>query len=148
METTPSVPGIYCSSLRARPIWRVLGPILAASTNMAEGRLPGCDFRFSLGNGETLSLLLLAPSTVSDTQSAIARLQSTGTWAAGKKAVALLLSEEPFSSASGKCSLDGILRLQVLMVESLPAMLPIIPVADAACLLAAVQGYISSLTDT
>ncbi|PYH90603.1 hypothetical protein BO71DRAFT_402074 [Aspergillus ellipticus CBS 707.79] len=142
--------GTYCSSLRGCSVWKVIGPILTASKGIEEDRLRGHDFSFPIGSGaETLRILLLTPSSVQPdaVQSTTPRLQqfSVSTTTGGKRAVAILLSEAPFSSASGRYNLDGLLALQVLMVESLPTMLPIIPVADAACFLTSVQEYISGL---
>ncbi|PWY80742.1 hypothetical protein BO94DRAFT_470597, partial [Aspergillus sclerotioniger CBS 115572] len=64
---------------------------------------------------------------------------------ASKKAIAFLLSETPFSCASGRYHVKGLVALQVLMIESLPAMLPIIPIAESACLLSTMQEYITNL---
>ncbi|GKZ72741.1 hypothetical protein AnigIFM63309_009033 [Aspergillus niger] len=124
---------------------------LFSSDTVTAGELKeGCDFNFRLGHEtETLDILLLTPSSIesSVTQEATSRLRQLSAHASGisKKAVAFLLSETAFHSASGRYRLDGLVTLQALMIESLPDMLPIIPVADADSLLASVQEYIANL---
>ncbi|KAL3260491.1 hypothetical protein ABHI18_004518 [Aspergillus niger] len=129
----------------------MLEPILRMSPGLEAGELKeGCDFNFRLGHEtETLDILLLTPSSIesSVTQETTSRLRQLSAHASGisKKAVAFLLSETAFHSASGRYRLDGLVTLQALMIESLPDMLPIIPVADADSLLASVQEYIANL---
>ncbi|RAK95589.1 uncharacterized protein BO80DRAFT_393636 [Aspergillus ibericus CBS 121593] len=106
---------------------------------------------FRLGdNTAMLSVLLLTSSSLesSTTPNTISRLRQfflCPASRASKKAIVFLLSEAPFSSASGRYRLEGLVALQVLMVESLPAMLPIIPIAESACLLSSMQEYITNL---
>ncbi|EAW15246.1 uncharacterized protein ACLA_059090 [Aspergillus clavatus NRRL 1] len=66
---------------------------------------------------------------------------------AHSRAIAFLLTEEPFSSASGKYSLDGLMALQVLVMESQVGPLPIIPVTESSCFVACIQEYISGLVN-
>ncbi|GKZ76382.1 hypothetical protein AnigIFM56816_006642 [Aspergillus niger] len=128
----------------------MLEPILRMSPGLKGEVKEGCDFNFRLSHEtETLSILLLTPSSIesSVTQETTSRLRQLSAHASGisKKAVAFLLSETAFHSASGRYRLDGLVTLQALMIESLPDMLPIIPVADADSLLASVQEYIANL---
>ncbi|KAK9589264.1 hypothetical protein V6Z93_006640 [Aspergillus fumigatus] len=108
------------------------------------------DFDFDLGNSQHLLVLLLSQSFVQDNrQETIAQLKRFSGMATGshRKAIAFLLTEEPFSSASGRYSLDGLLALQVLMAESLPDHLPTIPIPDSSCFATCIQEYIGSLAN-
>jgi hypothetical protein len=121
-----------------------MGPVITASMPMLEGLhtklsqffgsrlnvivlerdLQESDFHFDLGNSEHLKVLLLSRSSVQDNrQETVARLKRFARMATGshRKAIAFLLTEEPFSSASGRYSLEGLLALQVLYAcSSLP----------------------------
>ncbi|PYI08742.1 hypothetical protein BO78DRAFT_56048 [Aspergillus sclerotiicarbonarius CBS 121057] len=76
--------------------------------------------KFRLGDSTaTLSILLLTSSSLeaSATPNTISRLRQfslSPTHRASKKAIAFLLSEAPFRSASGRCRLEGLVALQVL----------------------------------
>jgi hypothetical protein len=78
------------------------------------------DFNFQqINSAQPLEVLLLTPSSLEDNekQSTNLRLRhfaTSDTPLSPKKAVALMLSQEAFTSASGKCSLDDLLALQVL----------------------------------
>lgn len=145
---------------------------LPSDTDTAGEVKEGSDFNFRLGNDTaTLSILLLTPSSIeaSVAEETTFRLRQFSFLAGrvDKKAVVYLLSGTPFHSASGRYRLDGLVALQALcghslhssrsscdatnieelyrMIESLPSMLPIIPIADADCFLASVQEYITNL---
>ncbi|GAA90381.1 similar to An15g04500 [Aspergillus luchuensis IFO 4308] len=123
---------------------------LPSDTDTAGEVKEGSDFNFRLGNDTaTLSILLLTPSSIeaSVAEETTFRLRQFSFLAGrvDKKAVVYLLSGTPFHSASGRYGLDGLVALQALMIESLPSMLPIIPIADADCFLASVQEYITNL---
>lgn len=73
------------------------------------------DFSFRLASSsQPLHILLLTPSSLEATnrQETISRLQHFPS-NSSKTAVAFLLSEDPFTTASGKYNLDGLLALQV-----------------------------------
>jgi hypothetical protein len=80
------------------------------------------DFTFiQEGDNEHLQLLLLTPSSLEAYQkrSLILRLRefaASDSSSCPRKAIAFLLSEDAFSSASEKYSLNGLLALQVLYV--------------------------------
>lgn len=99
-----------------------MGPVIAASVPMLrECDMREADFDFDLGNSQHLLVLLLSQSFVQDNrQETIAQLKRFSGMATGshRKAIAFLLTEEPFSSASGRYSLDGLLALQVLYARS------------------------------
>jgi hypothetical protein len=79
------------------------------------------DFHFDLGNSQHLKVLLLSQSSVQDnSQETIAQLKRFSCMAPGshRKAIVFLLTEEPFSSASSRYSLEGLLALQVLYASS------------------------------
>ncbi|KAL2870105.1 uncharacterized protein BJX67DRAFT_307198 [Aspergillus lucknowensis] len=129
----------FSSSLRSRPIWKVIGPVLTASATRIEGQLhysqyssPNGDdrhteeqsqpnditFRPETG-AQNLQILLLTPSSLepSQKQDLILRLRqfaASDPSSCVKKAIAFLLSEEAFVSANGKYSLDGLFALQVM----------------------------------
>ncbi|OJJ68874.1 hypothetical protein ASPBRDRAFT_46154, partial [Aspergillus brasiliensis CBS 101740] len=134
----------------------------------------GCDFIFRLAHETaTLGILLLTPSSIEPpiAQETTSRLRQFSALPSriNHNAVAFLLSETPFHSASGRYRIDGLVALQALyehscylyssakkvfatnnkepcrMIESLPSMLPIIPVAEADCFLTSVQEYITNL---
>lgn len=129
--------GTFSQSLLNRPIWAVLGPVLMASDAQLQGtpgpsltllqylsRL-GCesqnhDFNFCLAPGLNLQILLLTPSSLetANKQETVSRLQrfSTTSPASSQIAIAILLSEDSFTTASGKYNLDGLLALQVLYI--------------------------------
>ncbi|RAH58463.1 hypothetical protein BO85DRAFT_275497 [Aspergillus piperis CBS 112811] len=150
-DNSVSLRGTYCLSLREQSIWRMLEPILRMSPGLKAGEVKeGSDFNFRLGNDTaTLSILLLTPSSIeaSVAEETTFRLRQFSSLAGGvdKEAVVYLLSEAPFHSASGRYRLDGLVALQALMIESLPNVLPVIPIADADCFLASVQEYITNL---
>ncbi|OJZ85850.1 hypothetical protein ASPFODRAFT_135855 [Aspergillus luchuensis CBS 106.47] len=124
---------------------------LPSDTDTAGEVKEGSDFNFRLGNDTaTLSILLLTPSSIEasvaeETTFRLRQFSSLAGRRVDKTAVVYLLSETPFHSASGRYRLDGLVALQALMIESLPSMLPIIPIADADCFLASVQEYITNL---
>jgi hypothetical protein len=80
------------------------------------------DFTFiQEGDNEHLQLLLLTPSSLEAYQkrSLILRLRefaASDSSSCARKAIAFILSEDAFSSASEKYSLNGLLALQVLYV--------------------------------
>jgi hypothetical protein len=79
--------------------------------------LQEADFDFDLGNSQNLNVLLLSHSSIQDDrQETIDRLKMFSCMATSshRKAIAFLLTEEPFSSASGRYRLEGLLTLQVL----------------------------------
>ncbi len=132
----------YSPSLRDRSIWKVIEPVLTASSEGVEGQLrclwltlicsfvvttsPEArsrqisDFNFQqINSAQPLQVLLLTPSSLEDNekQNTSLRLRhfaAPDTLPYPKKAVALMLSQEAFTTASGKYSLDGLLALQVL----------------------------------
>jgi hypothetical protein len=108
-----------------------MGPVIAASVPMLEGLHPNviqlecdlreADFHFDLGNSQHLKVLLLSQSSVQDNrQETIAQLKRFSCMATGshRKAIVFLLTEEPFSNASSRYSLEGLLALQVLYASS------------------------------
>lgn len=130
--------GTFSQSILRRPIWSVLEPVLRASDTRLQG-MPchlhpasvgssgtshhyyiGCeseryDFSFDLSSSsQPLHILLLTSSSLEATnkQETISRLQHFSN-NSSKIAVAFLLSEKPFTTASGKYNLDGLLALQV-----------------------------------
>lgn len=129
--------GTFSQSLLNCPIWAVLGPGLMASGAQLQGTpgpsltplqdlsRPGCesqnhDFSFCLASGLNLHFLLLTPSSLelSNKQETVSRLRrfSTTSPASSQSAIAILLSEDPFTTASGKYNVDGLLALQVLYI--------------------------------
>ncbi|RMJ25586.1 hypothetical protein PHISP_03555 [Aspergillus sp. HF37] len=60
-------------------------------------------------------------------------------------AVGFLISERPPARENGRCNVDGILGLQVLIAESLEIAIPIIPIPDSGSFLSSIQEYMASL---
>ncbi|KAJ0421332.1 hypothetical protein BJY00DRAFT_312242 [Aspergillus carlsbadensis] len=154
MDNHSAIRGTFSSSLRSNPIWEVIGPILMASSkSIEEVSRPQVDFTFiQEGDNEHLQLLLLTPSSLEAYQkrSLILRLRefaASDSSSCPRKAIAFLLSEDAFSNASEKYSLNGLLALQVLLFESLAVPLPVIAIPDAASFLASVKEYMANLED-
>ncbi|PYI29187.1 hypothetical protein BP00DRAFT_401410 [Aspergillus indologenus CBS 114.80] len=153
MENSTGVQGIFSSSLREQPIWKVVGPILSTSTVMRDSTLRDIDFQFPLRHSSgSLAILLLTPTSLEpcnrqDTLYRLNQLAQHRDRCSRRIAVACLLSDSPFVSASGVSSLNGLVALEIIMFESLSAIMPIIPIADASCLLSSIQEYISNLQD-
>lgn len=126
-------------------------------------------------------MILLTPSSLQppSKQDTITRLEQFSTSTGGRGiAIAFLLSEEAFTSASGRCNLDGLVNAQALYVQyagtrnpssilihyplneadryiypsslldSLPIPIPIIPIQDSAAFLPSMQEYINGLANT
>ncbi|KAL2009513.1 hypothetical protein VTN00DRAFT_5320 [Thermoascus crustaceus] len=146
---------MFCSSLRNRPVWRVLGPILTSGPEMSlrESRLETHDFVFEIPSSrrqQQLRVILLTPSSQPPNgQDTTTRLEQFSTSTGGRGiAIAFLLSEEAFTSASGRCILDGLVDAQALLLDTLPISIPIIPIQDSAAFLPSMQEYINGLANT
>ncbi|KAL3458457.1 hypothetical protein BJX64DRAFT_292164 [Aspergillus heterothallicus] len=147
--------GTFNSSLRSNPIWSVLGPILMASSESIEevSRHQINDFTFTQkADNQPLQVLILTPSSLEayHKRSLILRLRefaALDSSSCPQKAIAFLLSEDAFSSANEKYSLNGLLALQVLLFESLAVPLPVITIADASSFLTSIQEYMANLED-
>ncbi|RAH69542.1 uncharacterized protein BO66DRAFT_375705 [Aspergillus aculeatinus CBS 121060] len=119
----------------------------------SDSTLQDIDFKFPLQHSPgSLAILLLTPVSLDpcnrqDTLYRLKRLAQHSDGGSRRIAVAYLLSDAPFASASGKSSLNGLVVLEIIMLESLPAIMPTIPIADASCLLSSIQDYISNLQD-
>ena len=137
-----SMYGTYSESLKARPIWTVLEPALTASGTKLQGIYiymtsglwlttlshqcsigcevqESCDFIFRSASSSQIYIKLLTPSSIEapEKQETIACRQHFAALnkpASSRKAIAFLLSEAPFVTASGKYALDGLLGLQVM----------------------------------
>ncbi|KAL4902666.1 hypothetical protein BDW74DRAFT_158293 [Aspergillus multicolor] len=101
---------------------------------------------------KTVQILLLTPSSLDtpEKQSTSLRLRqfvASDPALYRRKAIALLLSEDSFISASGRYSLDGLLALQVLMFESLTNPTPVISIPDAPSFLQSIHDYMANLKD-
>ncbi|KAN0084753.1 P-loop containing nucleoside triphosphate hydrolase protein [Elaphomyces granulatus] len=146
---------LFCSSLRSRPIWSVLGPILISGSEMTiqESYLESHDLTFPVSTRRPehrLRLILLTPFDISnssrqETISRIVRFSRIGS--APDLAIAFLLCEEAFTSASGRCRLSGYLSLQTLVFESLSAPIPILPIASSSVFLPSIQEYLNELAN-
>ncbi|KAL4925514.1 uncharacterized protein BDV17DRAFT_184058 [Aspergillus undulatus] len=146
----------YSPALRERSVWKVIGPVLAASSDTVdEARtIQSSDFTFQQENSaQCLQILLITQSSLqeSEKQNTGLRLRhftsSSDPASSSRKAIAFLLSEEPFNSASRKYNLDGLLALQVLMFETLTAPLPVISISDAPSLFQSVDEYMMNIED-
>ncbi|KAE8421925.1 hypothetical protein BDV36DRAFT_18553 [Aspergillus pseudocaelatus] len=147
--------GQFCSTLRRRAIWNVIGPVLTTSTlGLEESELQNCDLNLPLQSYSlSLRILLLSPSSIqaSDKENTSSRLinfyHSRNDTYYQNYAIAFFLSEDSFNRASGKCDLAGLLALQALVVECLPALIPIIPIPDSSCFFSCLEEYTTSLAD-
>ncbi|KAL5336859.1 hypothetical protein BJX70DRAFT_261863 [Aspergillus crustosus] len=154
MNNQLNVQGTFNPSLRDHSSWAVIGPILTASSAIAESRVStASDFVFQQGaNRPSLQALLLAPSSLEAHQQANTSLQlrefaDSAELPTVKKAIAFLLSEDAFTSASGKSTLNGLLGLQVLQFENLVSHLPVIPVPDAPSFISSIEEYMANFAD-
>ncbi|KAL4916627.1 hypothetical protein BDW62DRAFT_185590 [Aspergillus aurantiobrunneus] len=154
MDCGLKVRGTYNPSLRDRSIWKIIEPVLTASPgSIKEERVSQTsDFTFQQENSTlSLQLLLLSPSSLeedNEKQNTGLRLRhfaASDPMMHSRKAIAFLLSEEAFTSASGKYSLNGLLTLQALMFESLTNPLPVISIPDAPSFFPSIHDYISNL---
>lgn len=147
------VRGQFCTTLRRRAIWKVIGPALTASTmGLEESEMQDCDLSLQL-QSLSLRILLLSPSSIqaSDNENTPSRLinfyHSWSNSHCQKYAIAFFFSENSFNSASGRCDLDGLLALQALVAECLPAPIPIIPIPDSSCFFSCLEEYTASLAE-
>lgn len=91
---------------------------------LIEHDLQDHDFVFQLGSApHNLRILLLSPSSLGPPkrQETITRLERFSPYVTSNpqtNAVGFLISEDPFTRASGRCNLDGIVGLQVLYETS------------------------------
>ncbi|KAK6814180.1 hypothetical protein RU639_010047 [Aspergillus parasiticus] len=156
-QISPSISltcGQFCTTLRRRAIWKVIGPALTASTmGLEESEMQDCDLSLQLQSSLSLRILLLSPSSIqaSDNENTSSRLinfyHSRSNSHFQKYAIAFFLSEHSFNSVSGRCDLDGLLALQALVVECLPAPIPIIPIPDSSCFFSCLEEYTASFAD-
>ncbi|KAL2831733.1 hypothetical protein BDW59DRAFT_139928 [Aspergillus cavernicola] len=140
MDSHLGIRGTFSPSLRNRSIWNVIEPVLTASSGILEGQLrpsessrlflitwsieeralQTSDFTFwQETSNQSLQVLLLFPSSLEShsKQNTILQLRQFVTSdlsSCPRKAIAFLLSEGRFASASEKYSLNGLLALQVL----------------------------------
>ncbi|KAF5864234.1 hypothetical protein ETB97_008231 [Aspergillus alliaceus] len=156
VSRSPSlIKGYYSTALRHRDIWKVVGPILTNPTvGLQESELQDCDFIIQLQSYSlSLRAILLTPSSVQPChkEHTISRLKSfyhtMDSSSSQRGIITFLLSEESFDTASGKCNLDGLLTLQALVAESLPAPSSIIPIPDSSYLLPCIEEYTTRLAD-
>ncbi|KAL4936234.1 hypothetical protein BDV06DRAFT_96516 [Aspergillus oleicola] len=155
MEEHLGIRTSYSPSLRERTVWRVVGPTLTASPEVIgeECNLRAGDFIFQQKNSaQALHVLLLTPSLLQDpekqnTSLRLRHFASSTPTPYARKAIALLLSEEAFTSASGKYSLNGLLALQALMFETLPVAFPVIPIPDTPAFFSSIHEYMTNLDD-
>ncbi|KAL4969413.1 uncharacterized protein BDV14DRAFT_104569 [Aspergillus stella-maris] len=98
-----------------------------------------------------LQVLLLTPCLLQDSekQNTILRLRHfvSSEPTPARKGIALLLSEDAFTSASGKYSLNGLLALQTLMFETPAISLPVIPIPDASSFFPSIHEYMTNIED-
>ncbi|RDW81638.1 uncharacterized protein DSM5745_05195 [Aspergillus mulundensis] len=148
--------GTYSPSLRDRSVWKVIGPVLEASSGVTEveGQVPQTsDLTFQQETTtKTVQILLLTPTSLDapEKQSTGLRLRqfvASSPAMHPSKAIAFLLSEDSFTSASGRYSLNSLLALQVVMFESLTNLLPVISIPDAPSFLPAIQDFMANLED-
>ncbi|KAI9369401.1 hypothetical protein BJX61DRAFT_150634 [Aspergillus egyptiacus] len=148
-----TIRGTFSSFLRDRSIWQVIGPILTASAgSLEECASQTSDFSFGQEtDSRSLKVILLSPSSLEDNerQCTVLRLKRlvTSDSPFSRKAIAFLLSEDAFASASEKYSMSGLLALQVLLFECLATCLAVIPIADAPSILSSMQEYVANLED-
>ncbi|EFW17882.1 predicted protein [Coccidioides posadasii str. Silveira] len=147
---------MFCASLRKRPLWRIVGPVLASTGSpKLRGPLPpSCrthDFQLPLnvrgtGSQRILHVLLLTPASVRDAvkDDTVTRLERFIALAIESDLViALLLSEEKATgSKSQKADMMPLLLLQKLMLEHLPISLPVIPIQHPELLVPALQSHL------
>ncbi|RWQ99975.1 hypothetical protein C8Q69DRAFT_43450 [Paecilomyces variotii] len=146
-----------CFSLRTRPVWPVLHPVLMSTSGirLQEAHLETHDFSFSIPSTQgnrSLRILLLTPSSLSPSDKAetIYRIERLSSPPGGQDVlIAFLLSENAFTSASRRSNLAPLLDLQALLVSELPSphSIPIVPIADSSTFLSSMQEYISALTN-
>lgn len=127
------VHGTYCASLRDRPIWNAIGPVLTRSSTCLEGELHWhlsdsmlivpernlglFDLSVHLqSRPQHVSVILLSESSIdsSTKTDTISRLKQIIETAPQQGVVAFLLSEGSFANASERYQLDGFLSLQIL----------------------------------
>ncbi|QVM10124.1 hypothetical protein D8B26_004787 [Coccidioides posadasii str. Silveira] len=144
---------MFCASLRKRPLWRIVGPVLAStgSPKLRETKLGTHDFQLPLnvrgtGSQRILHVLLLTPASVRDAvkDDTVTRLERFIALAIESDLViALLLSEEKATgSKSQKADMMPLLLLQKLMLEHLPISLPVIPIQHPELLVPALQSHL------
>lgn len=135
--------------------------------------MPGYyDFSFRSAGGSQIYILLLTLSSLdaSNKQETISRIQRFADSSSSRQAIAFLLSEDSFVTASGKYPLDGLLNLQVMygihycklcqftqtrltstvvfrISESLTVPIPIVPIPDISCFSSSIQGYLNGIVD-
>ncbi|KAH8429802.1 uncharacterized protein LDX57_007474 [Aspergillus melleus] len=120
---------------------------------LIESHLPSHDFDFYQGNSpQPLRVLLLTPSSLGseNKKQTISRLNDLSVsmlCSPGRCIIALLLSEQPFNSATGKYNLDVLLSLQILTTETLSTSVPILPIPDSSSFLASIREYMGNLVD-
>lgn len=144
MENTTSTSTVtFCSSVRNRPVWSILHPVLMSAseiqlqgirgpshqhnirqinnrTSSVETNLTTHDFTFDILSAQgnrPLQILLLTPSSLSVSNKAetISRIEQFATCTDEQDvAIAFLLSENAFTPASRRCDLMPLLALQVL----------------------------------
>lgn len=131
--------------------------------------LPGYDFNLFLGNSsQPLHVILLTSSSLSSdnkdhTLSRLSDFSTSMLSSPGRSIIGLLLSEQPFQSATGKYNLDAPLTLQILyvnqkypiplvinihrMMENLSVSIPVLPIPDSSSFFESVHEYLSNLAD-
>ncbi|PTU23965.1 hypothetical protein P175DRAFT_0527419 [Aspergillus ochraceoroseus IBT 24754] len=146
-----NIRGTFSSSLRNRSIWKVIGPILTMSPEQFQesgSQIP--DFIFQQQGCSPLHALLLTTTSIElQKQDIISQVEqfASNQLPCAKKVIAFLLSENAFSSASGKYGLDGLLAVQVLILENLSSSMPVIPIPNASSLVSCIQKYMANLED-
>lgn len=142
---------MFCSSLRKRPLWNTLRPLIAASSpwKLQESTLETHDFAIQMlsGNHESyLTVLVVCPADMIDAglSDTTARLQRFAATTKGPASVIVFILDDKQGALASIDRLQDFMRLQTVLFE-IGILCPALPVPDSSLLFTTLHDYLGRI---